>query len=438
MPALLFLLCLNMQAQKSAQYLYLNVGGGSHNLTYDISDGTRKGALGYTANAGYSYFFSPHWGWQTGLGLRSVSAKSVLNYMSGTPSVDTDDDSYEFRTYYTNWTEKQQLLLLDIPIGLQFKHALGRKMNVLATAGGKIDIPVCSDYKVESGQIETKGYYSQWNAEVSNNARHGFTTFTDRVSGDLLLKTTYSVYADLGGLYPVSDKLNLYMGGYINYGLTHLSNGGSKMVYQQDGVYNGLFASNLIDHVKAVSFGVKVGLYFCLGHKKSTESKVSQVLDITLLVPKKEPVEVVDTPVVVEPQVVVPVKDSTTNDSIDLKEDPYTRAKAIVATLRIRFKLNSVKPFGFDYDRIKELSEILKANPDMNLLITGHTCNLGSRKVNLRFGMKRAIAVKRIFLRKGASSSQLLIESKAYDEPLVPNINAANRAKNRRVQLILE
>jgi len=268
LPAFLALLLhVHAQVKEVKQYLYINAGGGMHSLSYNLQNGTRKDGSGYTVNAGYSHFFTPHWGVQTGLGLQSVSATALLNYMAGTPSVDADGDSYEFRTYYNNWKEKQRVLLFDIPLGLQYTHALGKKLSLLATAGGKIDIPLTSDYKIKSGEIVTKGFYSQWNAEVSDNARHDFTTITHRPSGDLSLKTCCSLFADLGGLYPLSDKLDLYMGAYMGYGLSNLANRGSKMVYQQDGTYNGVLASNLIDRVRPVTFGVKVGLYLRLGHK---------------------------------------------------------------------------------------------------------------------------------------------------------------------------
>ena len=60
-----------LNAQEAGHYLYLNGGGGFHNLSYPLLNGTEKGSFGYTLNAGYGYFFNKHWGLQTGIGLAS-------------------------------------------------------------------------------------------------------------------------------------------------------------------------------------------------------------------------------------------------------------------------------------------------------------------------------------------------------------------------------
>jgi len=49
--------------------------------------------------------------------------------------------------------------------------------------------------------------------------------------------------------------------------------------------------------------------------------------------------------------------------------------------------------------------------------------------------MKRVDTVIQKFLDQGVPESQLIGESKGYDEPLVPNDTAENRAKNRRVEI---
>jgi len=72
--ALGFLFCSLLQAQEKQQYLHLTVGGGLHNLSYDLQNGTQSGRFGNSINAGYSYFFNQHWGVQSGLGLQWFNA----------------------------------------------------------------------------------------------------------------------------------------------------------------------------------------------------------------------------------------------------------------------------------------------------------------------------------------------------------------------------
>jgi len=80
----------NIQAQETGHYLYLNAGGGLHNLKYDLQNGSEKGACGYSLNAGYGYSFNKNWGLQTGIGLQSYNPTATLNYTTGAPSTDTD------------------------------------------------------------------------------------------------------------------------------------------------------------------------------------------------------------------------------------------------------------------------------------------------------------------------------------------------------------
>ena len=49
--------------------------------------------------------------------------------------------------------------------------------------------------------------------------------------------------------------------------------------------------------------------------------------------------------------------------------------------------------------------------------------------------MKRVENVMQRFIEQGVPEIQLIGESKAYDDPLVPNTSAENRAKNRREEI---
>ncbi len=55
----------------------------------------------------------------------------------------------------------------------------------------------------------------------------------------------------------------------------------------------------------------------------------------------------------------------------------------------------------------------------------------------MKLGTQRAIEIQNKLIQFGAPRAQLLTQSKAYDDPLVPNTTAANRAKNRRVEFEL-
>lgn len=279
----LCLLFLNvLQAQKSEQYLHFNVGGGLNNLSYSLQNGTEKAQFGYTVNAAYSYFFNSKWGLQTGAGVKSYGAKSSLNLLTTENRIDTDNTPYELRTNYNNWQEKQNALYLEIPLMAQYKHSFNEKYGMLASVGAKIGLPLSASYKNAGGAITTTGYYSQWNVELSDLPQHGLLTTTGEYKGDYSLKTAYMAVANLGGLYKLSPKTDLYVGLYLNYGLNNILNPQSKLIYQFDGVYNGVLASNQTNNVKPIAVGIKLGFYLELGQQK-------QIIIPAEVIPQKAP-----------------------------------------------------------------------------------------------------------------------------------------------------
>jgi len=257
----LFLLIIpQIQAQETGHYIYLTAGGGFHNLSCEIQNGTEKGSPGFTFNAGYGYNFTQHLGLQTGLGLKSFQSSGILNCLLIENSTDAEGDVYEFRANYNNWKENQKALYLNIPLGFQYRFALGKKIKLLTTVGGEITFPLIGNYSVTSGEIVTTGYYSQWNVEIGDAPRHGLTTVTDRYEGSLPINPSYSVFVDVGALSKISNHADLYIGAYFDYGLNNISDSNGFAVYQPDGAYNGMFGSNQIDKVIPVSVGLKIGL----------------------------------------------------------------------------------------------------------------------------------------------------------------------------------
>jgi type VI secretion system protein ImpK len=75
------------------------------------------------------------------------------------------------------------------------------------------------------------------------------------------------------------------------------------------------------------------------------------------------------------------------------------------------------------------------------VLVTGHTDNVPIRTArfpsNFHLSEERARSVGELLLRHGVAADRLRIEGRADSEPLVDNSAAANRALNRRVEIVL-
>ncbi|HNW81942.1 MAG TPA: OmpA family protein [bacterium] len=91
------------------------------------------------------------------------------------------------------------------------------------------------------------------------------------------------------------------------------------------------------------------------------------------------------------------------------------------------------------YEMLKEVADALKNAPSVKkVIIEGHTDNVGNRNFNVTLSQKRAESVREFLVDEGVQSSKL--EAKGYgpDKPIASNKTNAGKAKNRRVEFILE
>lgn len=248
------------QAQEKSQALYFNIGSGFHNLKYDLANGKQEGNIGMEYNVGYNYFFSNKWGIGIGLGLETFQSKATLNYQTGNSSVDTDGESFEFRTQYSDWQEQQNSIFLNIPVNFIYQLHMCDKWKVQFSMGPQILFLLKSNYKIAGGAIETTGYYSQYNVILHDLPQHNFTTTTELPKGKNSLNPGLSAIVNLGGLYQLNQNMDIYLGAYFDYGLTNTMDTKSKFLYQEDGVYNGIFSSDQTKKVKPIAFGFKIGI----------------------------------------------------------------------------------------------------------------------------------------------------------------------------------
>lgn len=424
-----------MHAQTTGQYLFLNGGGGLHTLSYDLqsSENSRKNGLGYQLNAGYGFFWNRHWGATAGLGLQSFQSASVLN--SGDVSTVTNSyGSYAFQTDYNQWKETQKLLFLDIPLALQYRYGLSQQYSLLASAGTRISFPVKSTYRVTAGSFSTTAYFSDMNGTVSQLPVYDLDTHSNRPDGNYDAKPTVFATADLGVVRQLSSKLDLYVGGYFNYGVNNSLKSVDQLVYTPHatgsgaGVYNGVFSSSEVKTVHPISVGVKVGLFFALGNSQPLGKNVRKkpVVDtVRVLLTDKSRIDTVVKVIVQKPS----SKDTISKDVI------YSLAAGLAQSLQFNFPLGSAQPLNLENEKLKDLSQLMIANRDIVLQITGNTCDLGSKTVNAKLSQARALYVKKRLVDLGVDEKQLQVQAQSASNPVLPNSNEQYRAKNRRTEV---
>lgn len=86
---------------------------------------------------------------------------------------------------------------------------------------------------------------------------------------------------------------------------------------------------------------------------------------------------------------------------------------------------------------LKRLAKFLNENPNVNILVTGHTDNVGSAAYNKNLSLQRAKSVQEYLIAHGLHQGRVLVEGKGDSEPMVPNNSSENQALNRRITIKL-
>jgi len=104
----------------------------------------------------------------------------------------------------------------------------------------------------------------------------------------------------------------------------------------------------------------------------------------------------------------------------------------------IAFTNNAVELDDVGRAKLDIILQFIKADPGIkHIQLDGHSDNSGNRLANRDLSRRRALAVREYLLANGVGEDQVTLRFHGERYPLVPNNNAANRGKNRRVTLQL-
>ncbi len=115
--------------------------------------------------------------------------------------------------------------------------------------------------------------------------------------------------------------------------------------------------------------------------------------------------------------------------SIDNPESPISHRT-------IYFDFDSAEVKDADREILAAHASYLSANPQVKVILEGHTDERGSREYNIALGERRARAVARLLEFMGASPEQIETVSYGEEKPADPGHNEAAWAKNRRVEIV--
>ncbi len=127
----------------------------------------------------------------------------------------------------------------------------------------------------------------------------------------------------------------------------------------------------------------------------------------------------------------VPDEKGLFNYSVEIMYEPSR-----VFTLEnvyFEFGKSTLKPESFP--ALNELVALLKTAPGMEIEISGHTDNIGSKESNLKLSKDRAEAVRQYLIRKGISPSRVVSAGYGDTVPVAGNDSEEGRQMNRRTEV---
>ena len=100
------------------------------------------------------------------------------------------------------------------------------------------------------------------------------------------------------------------------------------------------------------------------------------------------------------------------------------------------FDKYDIKPEYFDV--LADVASFMKEHVKAQVILAGHTDNIGTREYNLKLSHRRAASIRAYLVQKeGITEGRITLSGFGFDDPIATNDTEEGRAKNRRVQGVI-
>ena len=452
-------------------YLSADIGVGLSSLMYKLEDGERKGKLGFSGKVGYDYYFTKNWGIGTGVGVSFYKTAGKFNeHLVSYDWADEEGSPYQRNIYLRNWEEIQKNLFLEIPLTANFQARFGEKQRhgIYANAGLRLQLPLSSKYSApnaadeENGILEVQAYYQEFDLTIFDVMNHGWGVYANEYNGANNPKLGLAATVGVGGLFGLTEKVDLYVGARCDYGFLNIrSDNNAKIISGNLNEYYGMVGSAVTEKVNPFSIRGELGVRVRLTSKRKEDDKKTEMLDKQLQYLQNENAKANDDRRLADDDRRRADDDRRRADddrrNAEAQAEKAQTAPTVPGASRASkstgdasadlIMLDPVDGYNLAITSLTNTQKrildkkvnVLKKYPDVKFSLVGHTCDISTFEVNERIGMERARIVRDYLISNGINASRIVsISTENKNFPIVENNNERNRKKNRRVEFIIE
>lgn len=235
---------------------------------------------GYSADGGFamsggvtvSIFNRDNWGLSTGIMFSRYQSTVLLDgYSFSTPSVDSEDETFNLISTFSDFKESVKTSYLQVPITLKYRHYFTKFFGIIPEIGVLLHTSLGAQSEVTGGSFSTVGQYPQFGEYTVIDGIPGAGTYSPVVS-----ETNYnwnlgiSALVNLQAFFVVSDQVLLTTGLSFDYQLN--SNTGNESNHLVDYEvtsyktatchYNTLQATTDAGEFRKNFVGLKIGVVY--------------------------------------------------------------------------------------------------------------------------------------------------------------------------------
>lgn len=295
---LILALCSSIPVFALSSFFELSAGGGWSSLGYGLDNSSQpvlnasqKGSYGFNAHVGYGLQFTRHIGVGLGVDFARYGAHAQLGGQAQWKEVmDTDGEEYNHITVVHQWTDQQELYMLEIPLALYLRFPVATDVRMYGAVGVKACIPLMKKASF-SGTIAHQGFYEPWMMTITDIPNHGFYTASMEGKYDLqTAKYTIGAFLKFGVEAPVDELRRVWIFGAISASMQFMEairkapatpigwrndtpdeNMRQAHYFMSD--YSAIIHSSLLTgHIWPIAVGAEIGIRFRIPHPKRYHS----------------------------------------------------------------------------------------------------------------------------------------------------------------------